>query len=169
MAIDNGKTEFIAHLFEEQAGALVKYLTARFADREAAREIAQEAWLRMYRLEHPQTLDNPRAFLFQTASNLAIDQLRRARLEQRHAQAEVDEPLAPDVMQSVHAQRELDIVNQALTELPLKCRQAFVMHRSNGLSYPEIARELGVSTSMVEKYIIQTLKHFRNRLTRHDR
>ena len=38
------------------------------------------------------------------------------------------------------------------------------MHRQNNLSYPIIADQLGVSTSMVEKYIIQALKHFRNKL-----
>ena len=32
------------------------------------------------------------------------------------------------------------------------------MHRHKNLSYPNIAKELGVSTSMVEKYIIQALK-----------
>ena len=55
-------------------------------------------------------------------------------------------------------------LEQALTELPVKCRQAFTMHRQSGMSYPEIAQALGVSTSMVEKYIIQALKHFRNTL-----
>ena len=39
------------------------------------------------------------------------------------------------------------------------------MHRARGYSYPEIAKQLDVSTSMVEKYIIQALKHFRNKLS----
>ena len=61
-------------------------------------------------------------------------------------------------------ERELAMVHKALSELPLKCRQAFTMHRNLGLSYPEISEALGVSTSMVEKYIIQALKAFRTRL-----
>jgi RNA polymerase sigma-70 factor (ECF subfamily) len=68
------------------------------------------------------------------------------------------------VEDTVAAQQTLDTVEQALFDLPSKCRQAFVLHRQSGLSYPEIAQELGVSTSMVEKYIIQALKHFRNKL-----
>ena len=65
---------------------------------------------------------------------------------------------------TVDAQQTLKTIEEALFELPTKCRQAFVMHRQNNLSYPVIAQQLGVSTSMVEKYIIQALKHFRNKL-----
>jgi len=62
------------------------------------------------------------------------------------------------------AQQSLLTIEAALYELPSKCRQAFVMRRQNNLSYSMIAEQLGVSTSMVEKYIIQALKHFRNKL-----
>ena len=66
--------------------------------------------------------------------------------------------------ESVGDAQDLTLINSALKELPTKCRQAFYMHRVKGFSYPEIANELEVSTSMVEKYIIQALKHFRNKL-----
>ena len=49
----------------------------------------------------------------------------------------------------------------AIDELPLKCRQAFLLHRNSGLSYSDIALELDVSVSSVEKYILQALKHCR--------
>jgi len=48
--------------------------------------------------------------------------------------------------------------------MPQKVRRAFLLHRSKDLSYPEIAAEMGVSTSMVEKYIIQALKQIRAEL-----
>lgn len=158
----SAKSKFIAELFAAQGTPLVKYLTARFRNVEEAQEVAQEAWLRLYRLEHPETLDNAKAFLFQTASNLSIDRLRRQTLERKH-QPEADEP-TQSVEDSVDAQLALRQVEAALEELPHKCRQAFVMHRHRNLSYPNIAQELGVSTSMVEKYIIQALKHLRNKL-----
>ena len=49
--------------------------------------------------------------------------------------------------------------------LPERCRQAFLLHRVSGLSYNDIARELGVSVSSVEKYILQALKHCRRELS----
>ncbi len=156
------KSDFIAELFEQQSAPLVKYLTARFKNVEEAREVAQEAWLRIYRLDHPEELENAKAFLFQTASNLSIDRIRRVNLERRHNVFGDD--ATRSVEDTVDAQQTLHTVESALYELPTKCRQAFVMHRRNNLSYPVIAEQLGVSTSMVEKYIIQALKHFRNKL-----
>lgn len=156
------KSEFIAELFEQQATPLVKYLTARFQNADEAKEVAQEAWLRMFRLDHPEELENAKAFLFQTASNLSIDRIRRANLERKHNVTR--DEVTQSVEATVDAQQTLHTIEAALFELPTKCRQAFVMHRQNNLSYPVIAEQLGVSTSMVEKYIIQALKHFRNKL-----
>jgi RNA polymerase sigma-70 factor (ECF subfamily) len=169
--MDQAKTHFVAALYREQAEPLVKYLTSRFQNADEAQEIAQEAWLRIYRLEHPEALDNAKAFLYQTASNVGIDRVRRLQLERRHAGIEhADEERwhTASVEASVDAQKTLITIERALAELPLKCRQAFVMNRQKSLSYPQIARELGVSTSMVEKYIIQALKHFRNNLEQID-
>ena len=163
MAAPISKAEFVGGLFDEQSQPLLKFLISRFHDREDAAEIAQEAWLRIYRLDNPETLRNPRAFLFQTASNLAIDRLRRGGLEKRYHDKEADEPMpiAPSAERDVAAQQDLAHIERALGELPLKCRQAFVMHRAHGVPYPVIADSLGVSVSMVEKYIIKALKHFR--------
>ncbi|MEM7099840.1 MAG: RNA polymerase sigma factor [Pseudomonadota bacterium] len=158
----SSKSQFIADLFSHQSTPLVKYLTARFRSVDEAQEVAQEAWLRLYRLEKPETLDNAKAFLFQTASNLSIDRIRRQNLERKYQPD--SEEVSQSVEASVEAQLALRQVEAALHELPNKCRQAFVMHRHKNLSYPNIAKELGVSTSMVEKYIIQALKHLRNKL-----
>lgn len=155
-----GKDQFIAELFETQALPLVKYLTSRFKNPDEAREVAQEAWLRLYRLDHPEELANARAFLYQTANNLSIDRIRRTNVERKYHYDE-DEEITRTVEDTVAAERSLAAVERALHELPHKCRQAFVMHRRNGMSYPEIAEQLGVSTSMVEKYIIRALKHLR--------
>lgn len=162
----DAKSAFIARLFEEQAGPLVKYLSARFHNAEEAKEIAQEAWLRIHRLERPEDLENAKAFLFQTASNLGIDRIRRLQLERKHAEEEQHHASehTGSIEAAVDAQQALRTIERCLHELPLKCRQAFVMHRQKAMPYPEIARQLGVSTSMVEKYIIQALKHFRNNL-----
>jgi len=164
--LGNLHSNFVLELFREQATPLLKYLTARFKDRDDAADIAQEAWLRLYRLEHPENLDNPKAFLFQTASNLAVDRLRRQRLEQRFHERELCFPQGESASaERVAAAHEtLARLGDALNELPENCRQAFVLHRGRDMSYQEIAIELGVSASMVEKYIIRALKHFRDQL-----
>jgi RNA polymerase sigma-70 factor (ECF subfamily) len=165
-AVTRSNSQFLVQLFREQSVPLTKYLTARFRDPEEAAEVAQEAWLRIHRLEDPSLLTNPKAFLFQTASNIAIDRARRNSVERRAAARPVDPPDAhPSAERSVAAAESLTLIAQALEELPSNCRQAFLMHRGRDMSYPEIASALGVSTSMVEKYIIRALKHFRDRLS----
>jgi RNA polymerase sigma-70 factor (ECF subfamily) len=103
--------EFLLELFQEHSAPLLKYLTSRFRDREDAAEIAQEAWLRMHRLEHPEQLSNPKAYLFQMASNLAVDRARRHALEQRVCREErlgADEGL-PSAERAVAAEQSRSI------------------------------------------------------------
>jgi RNA polymerase sigma-70 factor (ECF subfamily) len=159
----------LGELFEKHGAALRRFLSSRFRDAADVEDIAQEAWVRMHRVEDPATLENARAFLFQTAANLAVDHLRRVGLERAHFDADAEsadedgtDGITPE--RTVDADQQLALVDEAIRELPTRARQAFVMHRTRDMTYPEIARELGVSTSMVEKYVIQALKHCRRRL-----
>lgn len=159
---------FLDQLFERHGVALRRFIASRFRAEADVDDIAQEAWVRMQRVANPERLENARAFLFQTAANLAIDHLRRIDFERQHFDPDA-EPLdeeggAPSPERTADADQQLAIVEAAIGELPERCRQAFVMHRTQDLTYPEIARALNVSTSMVEKYVIQALKHCRRRL-----
>jgi RNA polymerase sigma-70 factor (ECF subfamily) len=51
-----------------------------------------------------------------------------------------------------------------LAELPLNCRRIFIWQKIEGLTQQEIAERLGLSKNMVEKYMIRTLRHLRERL-----
>ncbi len=149
-------------LHARHAGGLVRYLTNKFGDPDEARDIAQDAWLRITRLREPSALENPRAFLFQVATNLGIDRLRRVQLARRRGVEELEtESFAPSVEEIVSQRQSLEVIERALNELPEKCRRAFTLHRFDGLSYSEIAVTLGISESMVEKHIIQALKALR--------
>ena len=161
-------SNWLSRLFRDHSRALLRFVATR-ADPIDAEDIAQEAWLRLQRLRSPELLDNPRAFLFQTAANLAIDKVRRQRVESRYlaeqtALQDALVPRAPTTEHQAQVEDELELVLSAIDELPPKCRAAFVMHRGRGMSYPEIAAALAVSTSMVEKHVIYALKHCRKRL-----
>ena len=172
------KQQFVSDLIADHGNSLERFLTRKLDNPADAAEIAQEAYLRIYRLQQPEKLDNARAFLFQVAANLAVDHLRRRTLHYRflkteESQAEEGDTIDPNASgaspEKILAARErLQLIYSTIDQLPMKCRQAFMLSRNSGLSYTEIAREMGVSVSSVEKYILQALKHCRAALVQHD-
>src|SRR5580658_5486126 len=70
----------IDHLFREHNDALVRFLSARLGSYQDAREVAQEAYVRLLNLDRPGAVNFLRALLYKTAANLAIDRLRHQRL-----------------------------------------------------------------------------------------
>ncbi len=168
------KDKFIASLVSEHGAPLENYLARKLDSREDAAELAQEAYMRLHRLEQPENLDNARAFLFQVATNLAVDQLRRRQLHFKFLKAEKSvnpdgEPAdlnaagaSPE--QIIGARQKLSAIESALEQMPFKVKQAFLLHRQSGLSYSAIAEQMQVSVSSVEKYILQALKQCRQTL-----
>lgn len=64
----------------------------------------------------------------------------------------------------MHAIQLAGSVERALAELPVNCRKVFIWQKIEGLTQQEIAVRLGLSKNMVEKYMIRTLRHLRDRL-----
>ncbi len=159
-------------LFAAHAQGLVRFLKRKVNNPEDAEDIAQNAFIRIQRLAEQGELENPKAYLYQTASNLAIDMMRREKLHQNYVRQTISkEQFSDEEFSSItdyctperllSARSELDAIKKAMDDLPIKCRQAFLLHRIKGHSYNDIAKEMGVSVSSVEKYILQALKHSR--------
>lgn len=53
----------------------------------------------------------------------------------------------------IAAQQRLERVETALAQLPTRCREIFLMHRIDGMSYSRIAASVGMSVSDVESHI----------------
>ena len=53
---------------------------------------------------------------------------------------------------------------EALAELPQPCAAVFAWHRLEGRTVAEIAAQLGLSNSSVEKYLTRTMRHLHARL-----
>ena len=172
--MDQNKDRLLAELVALHGEALENFLARKLNSRDDAAEVAQETFLRLHRLEQLEKLDNARAFLFQVASNMAVDHLRRRQLHFRYLNTEKrqqGEGEAPDLNAAaaspediVGARERLEALYRAVEELPFKVRQAFLLHRQSGMSYSDIAEQMGVSVSSVEKYILQALRHCRDKL-----
>ena len=162
--------EFVQKLFREHNTNLLKFLNRKLADPEEAADVAQAAYEKMMGVSGIENLENAKSYLYQTALNLAIDRMRKQQRSSNYQAVIADhmeqseDALSPSPEKLVASRQELLLIQQALRELPDNCRQAFLMHRAQHLSYKEIGKELNVSVSMVEKHIIQALKHLRHKL-----
>jgi len=130
---------------------------------ERAADFAHETFFRLLTRRSPERIGQPRAFLVRTAIRLVIDDRRRARLEQAWleiaaAQADIAGAM-PSSEQRAELIEALERIADALEALPEKPRRAFILFRLEGRSQAEIAAELGVSVSMVKKYIARALLH----------
>ncbi len=154
------KTGFFEH-YEELIGTWAR----RLRNRQQAQDLAHDTFVRVLE-SNPDSVEQPRAYLHQTARNIAVDGFRREELRDAKELAAVPPSSSEtgDPEQYMRAIQLAESVERALQELPLNCRKVFVWQKIEGLTQAEIAERLGLSRNMVEKYMIRTLRHLRERV-----
>lgn len=102
-----------------------------------------------------------KAYLIVTASNLIYDRHRRSVTRQASCHEDIEKVTVidrrPTPEQATVIQQTLSAVHAVLENLDPKCGQAFRMSRFHDMSYQEIAQQLDVSVSMIEKYVAKAL------------
>nr|WP_298720960.1 sigma-70 family RNA polymerase sigma factor [uncultured Steroidobacter sp.] len=151
------------------SGGLMRYLRRRLRNSADARDIAQETYTRLLRMDKVEVIRDPQAYLFRIAANLAYEH----ELAQRRERTRLDEPPLIDDLERLtpmppdeHAELAAHVarLNRAMARLSPKSRAALVLHRRDGLTYEEIAQQLGTSVHMVKKYIASGLEQCRARM-----
>jgi RNA polymerase sigma factor (sigma-70 family) len=139
---------------------LRRLLRSRGRSAEDADDLIQEAFLRLqvYCREH--TVAQPEAFLVRTALNLSIDRARHDRSQPvSHGVLDklnlVDPSPSPDAVYA--GQKRLLHWKRGLAALSPRRREVFLLNRLEGYSFPQIAGQLGISLSMVEKHAAQAV------------
>ncbi len=155
-------------LYLEIRPKLERVIARRTGSLTLAADLAQEMFFKIDTIKTalPSRADAERYFL-RVAVNASLDHLKvesRRRAILQEAGETAIPATVPSVERGALARDELRRVEQALAELPEKCRAVFVLSRFNGLSHAQIAAELGVSQSLVEKYVVRALLHCRARL-----
>lgn len=157
------RSESVQKLFSEHNRALVRFLAAKLNSEAEARDVAQEAYVRLLQLDRPDAIGFLRTYLFRVAENIANDHLRHRAVHERSqpTQQVLFEQLLnrPGPDRSAMGQEELKIVRQALRDLPAKCRKAFVLHVFADRSLAEIAVEMQLSDRMIRYYVARAMAH----------
>jgi RNA polymerase sigma-70 factor (ECF subfamily) len=141
-------------------------LAAKFLGcRARAEDVVQDAFVKM--LESDLASTEPARYMFRVVRNLAIDRLRRQRLERNHgAETQLEEQPRFEVSpERVLAGREsVDQLVGALNELPKRMRIVFNLSQIQGYTQRDVARVIGTSPTMVNFLLRDTLTHCRARL-----
>ncbi len=157
----------IASLYSEYGDALHRFLSKKLPSSDAA-DLLHDTFVRVLCLADGYELRSPRPFLFRVARNLMLDHHKAgySKMFEVDAGSDVEQRstdnITPEV--SVYSQQRLTILQQAIDELPPRCRQVFLLHKFEHKSHAAIANMLGISINMVEKHVIRALAHCRKRL-----
>lgn len=154
-------------LHETENGRLKKFFQRRLRNNEDASDAMQETFLRVLYASRSTLIENPQAYLYQVAKNVANRTLGRAAKDAGlFLSFDVSElhiaDDAPCQERIVSGRQCLLLLAQAIAELPNRCQQVFILSRLHGMPNGEIAAELGITRNMVEKHIIKALLHCRN-------
>ena len=154
-------------MLENYYRELVCFLNAKLGNRQVAEDVVHDAYVRVLERSSDTPIEQPRAFLYRTALNLVIDGHRRNALRQCEPLEVLDSEarFAPCSPHTSHDQgQRLEMLDRALAELPTACRDSFLLRKLEGLSHLQIAARLGISRSLVEKHIVNAMKHCRVRM-----
>lgn len=156
-------------VFERYYRELLNFLAHKLRDRDAAYDLVQESFTRVYAAERAGTqVHDPRALLYRTARNLLIDRYRRADTASSVLVPEgggLDDVLevqaCPSVLEpeaAFAARQRLEQVVQVVDSLPPRCREAFILVKFDGLSHAQTAQRMGIAVKTVEMQIQIALK-----------
>lgn len=154
-------------LYENHARELGNFARQRVGGDEAA-DVVHDTYLRVLQYANQDVLENPRAYLYRVATNVATDRGVALKAHNDRIEHEVDmdslDSSIPAPEAAIDARQRLQRCLAALDELPAIYRHVFLLHRIDGITQGEIASALDIPKRTVERYIANALEHCLKRL-----
>jgi RNA polymerase sigma-70 factor, ECF subfamily len=168
-----GREAEFRRLYEAHRTAVHAYFTGRAAGRQAAADLMQDVFLRVW--QHLDQLtdlpdDRQRAWIFTVARNLSVDAHRHQRTQAGTEQALAREPAAPPRPASapVVASERVAIVGEAIRRLPEQQRVTLAMAAAGEMTSNQIAAALGVPAGTVRYRLSLARRTLAEALDRYD-
>jgi RNA polymerase sigma factor (sigma-70 family) len=177
-ALASGDDLALNPLMDRHGGKLFHYVIRLLRNETEAAEVAQETFVRVYLHRHAfRRKARFTTWLYTIATNLARDRMRRiARHPQVSLQAEISDGAGElgDLMESAEAapdvqllrEERIDMVRQAIAELPEAFRAPLILAEYEGMAQAEIAEVLQCSIKAVENRLYRARQRLKERLAR---
>jgi RNA polymerase sigma-70 factor (ECF subfamily) len=171
------RPDSIEGLYRRFRAPVTSYFRRRIPGEGEAEELTQEVFVRLTRHRESLSFHNIEGFVFTIAANLLRDRSRR-NASRGGDSVSVEQDLVHchdrnlvDVLEPERVamgRQDLQRAVTALNELAERTQDVFVLQRIEGMKNKEIARELGISVSAVEKHMAKALTHIAERVARDD-
>ena len=163
--MENDEYQWLDELERTTGKDLLRILRSRLSNEADAEDLAQEVYLRLLRIRDFRNIRDRRAYVLRMAANVAYEWRLLARNRLCHS----DAPLAKmsddaDTERDAQIRQQVEVLESALESLSPKCRAVLILHRRDGYTYQEISLRMGISVSMVKKYLVKGLSVCQNRL-----
>ncbi len=144
-------------LYASHHGWLHGWLRRKLGNASDAADLAHDTFVRIMASRRlPADLgDEPRALLTHIAKGLVIDHWRRQSVERAYldALAQLPEPMAPSPETRLLILEALYRIDAMLRGLPARTRNVFLLSQLDGLTYPQIAQQMGLSLITVKRHM----------------
>lgn len=160
MAADPCIPSSIETLYSNHHGWLLGWLRGKLGNASDAADLAHDTFVRILgRRDDP--VREPRAYLVTVAGGLVASHWRRRALEEAWLATLAERPpeLAPSQEDRLLVLETLERVATLLDGLPPRVREVFLLSQLDGLTYPAIAAELGLTVNVVQKAMTRAMTH----------
>lgn len=134
---------------------LLYYAQKLVGDKEKAKDIIQEAYIRVLESKDKYEIENQRAYLYKIAKNIVVKEA----LENQKLQTTLFEeslhfgPTCEQPEEIIFQEDQEKIFMQIIEELPQRAKEAYILHTIEGYSRKEIGNMLDITSNAVEKLI----------------
>ena len=154
----------LRQVFDAEESPLLRYAHGLVGQRETAEDLVQEAFLRLH--EHWEDVTHPRAWLFRSIRNLALNHLRDHKRETTLETGREWESPSPDPEQALGKQEAIGTLQLLVAELHEDDRAIIALKYHEGLKYDQISQRTGLSVGNVGYKLHHTLKNLADSLRR---
>jgi RNA polymerase sigma-70 factor (family 1) len=165
--ISKGDEDAFTEIFHHFSRRIWQFVLKKTKSEAIAEEIVQEVFLKLWvKKETAADIENMESFLYTMAVNKTYDHFRKVsgdskKLEGFWRQVQ-QSPVSNSVEEIIDFRESMEIVNQAIEQLPPQRKKIYQMNRLEGLSYDEIAQQLNISKSTVSNQLVEATKFIRD-------
>lgn len=151
-------------LFDAEESALLRFAYGIVGQRETAEDLVQEAFLRLH--EHWQEVQNPKAWLYRSIRNMALNHLRDHRRESAMSEGSDWDNGEMPAAEQLGRHEAVGVLRMLMAEMPAQDQQLILWKYTASLSYEEISKRTGLTVSNVGYKLHHLLKNMADAMRR---